>query len=315
MTRPPPRRKTSSARFDAKPSFRVHAFSTRWDQFFFLPSRSPALAAIRIAVGLVALLHLLGWLWDVLVWFGPDGLLPARLTRQMLAGDGAISFRISPLFLSSDPRWVLFWPAVGALGAVMLALGWRARVGAALAWISVLSLLHRGPAISGPLEAILAPLLFYLMIARSDHLWSLAARGRPAAEPAVSTRLGLRCVQLHLAIAVLGLGLAKHSVAPWQDGEAVWWLAMLREQPLGDQLAFLQDAFWVSELWTHAAVAFELAFPVLIWVPALRRWMIGAGLLHWLLFAALTGQVLFCMLMAAGMLAFAFPDDQPSARG
>ena len=54
----------------------------------------------------------------------------------------------------------------------------------------------------------------------------------------------------------------------------------------------------------HSWVAFELAFPVLVWKRVLRPLVLVIAALFWLLAAVATGQLGYCLLMVLANLAF-----------
>ena len=65
------------------------------------------------------------------------------------------------------------------------------------------------------------------------------------------------------------------------------------------------DGLLVVNLFTHASLAFELLYPVLIWVPVLRPLMItGAVLLHLGIAFVAPGLTEFGLAMIAANLAF-----------
>jgi hypothetical protein len=51
-------------------------------------------------------------------------------------------------------------------------------------------------------------------------------------------------------------------------------------------------------------VAFELAFPLLVWKPLARPLMLGLGVIVWSTVAVLSGLIPFCLLMMIANLAF-----------
>ena len=284
-------------------------FGESWNAFWFEPCRSARFGAFRVVVGLLAAVYCGLWLADVATYFGPNGLTSRELVQRMLASDGADSYRVSPLFLSSHPIWLRVWAVIGIIGASLLAIGWKPRIAACVAWVAVTGFIQRAPALCGPFEFLLAPMLMYLALAKTNQAFALGGDDRPA----TSTRLGLRCAQVHFAIAYLSFALAKITALPWLEGDAVWWLAVTPGRALAD-LQWLRQAPWLMNAWTHAIVAFELAFPILVWRRSVRPWLLVLGCIHWLSFAVLSGDVLYCLLMAGGMWIYGCESDENSGR-
>ncbi|MGE0609907.1 MAG: hypothetical protein AB7O62_22645, partial [Pirellulales bacterium] len=61
---------------------------------------------------------------------------------------------------------------------------------------------------------------------------------------------------------------------------------------------------FIVNLWTHAVVAFELAFGLLIWNRLWRPMLLGLSLLMWCSLALVTGLVPFCFLMILAGVAY-----------
>ena len=102
------------------------------------------------------------------------------------------------------------------------------------------------------------------------------------------------------------MGLSKLAGQVWWEGAAVWVLiSQVRSRPI--DLTFLREQRFVLEAWTHAIVAFELVFPVLVWKPLLRPLLSGLALVMWILLALLTGLAGFCLVMLVASAAFLPP--------
>ncbi len=63
----------------------------------------------------------------------------------------------------------------------------------------------------------------------------------------------------------------------------------------------------VIDFWTHALVAFELVFPLLIWIPLARPLLLALGWLLWALLAMVTGELTFALMLIVASLAFVPP--------
>ena len=105
-------------------------------------------------------------------------------------------------------------------------------------------------------------------------------RGRPldappGARPTVSANLGLRLIQLHLCLIYGMAGLAKLQGPAWWNGTAIWGTLAAGEFRLFD-LTWLAALPLLINALTHAGLAMEVGYPVLIWVRPLRPLVLAA---------------------------------------
>ena len=118
-------------------------------------------------------------------------------------------------------------------------------------------------------------------------------------------------------------GLAKVQGPSWWNGMALWGTMTAGEFVTRDYTGI---AGWplLINLMTHLSLAFELLYPILIWVPVLRPLMIcGAIVLHLGIAVVAPGLTEFGLAMIAANLAFlsgswvrslATGSDQPAHR-
>ena len=200
---------------------------------------------------------------------------------------------------------------------------------AVLAWVIVVSTVRRLPVALFGFDQIVSTLALYLAVTGASgqavsldrflRRWRAGPGGgraragtAPAAarrvvarrpgvpRPTVSANLALRLIQLHLALIYGMAGLAK------LQGPVV----VERHGALGDAggrrvrrpVDFTWLAAWplLLNFLTHASLALELLYPVLIWVPILRPLMIaGAVLLHLGIARVVPGLTEFGLAMIA----------------
>ena len=280
------------------------AWKRAWEGFWFTPADSRPLAVIRIVVGLAALAYLASYSGDLVRWFGPHGLLPAE-TIAAVTGD-APSFRFSLLHLADSPAelWTIHGMCVGA--ALLLTLGLASRAAAATTLIAVLSYVHRSFVFGGLIEPVLSMFLLYLCIAPCgahlslDRLLGMPAWLRGSDVPGVSATISLRLMQVHLAALYAVMGVTKLYGNAWWDGEAIWLLlAQTHSRPL--DLTFLRDYPQLLAGWTHLIAYTHLAFAPLVWSSLTRPIVVTLAALTWLSLIPVTGQILFCLFMAAAV--------------
>jgi len=299
------------------------AFGTGWTRFWFTPADPSAVCALRVLVGLAATYFLLSHSADLLVWFGKDGLLPAETVRQLIrpASDASVGFRWSYLFHLESSRLLWVAHALGCIVALAFTLGLFTRISAVLTLAVVLSYVHRAPMIAGPLEPILTMLLFYLCFAPCGYQWSLdqilkrVRTGTTVAKEtppdggggSLSANISIRLIQIHLAALYLMMGLTKLAGETWWRGDAIWWLIAHTESRLVD-LTFLHRHLMLMNFWTHAVVAFELSFAVLVWNRLARPLLLWIAVVMWLSLALVTGLVSFCAIMMIANLCYVSPE-------
>jgi hypothetical protein len=226
------------------------------------------------------------------------------------------------------PVW---WACLVVLG--MYAAGLFSRVTGVISWMIVVSTVRRVPIALYGFDQILSALAFYLAVSCAsgqavslDRLWrrwrqtrTHAARGLKhrgasgrriapddagALRPTVSANVGLRLIQLHLVLMYGMAGLSKLQGPSWWTGLALWKTMTTGEFVVHD---FTVLAAWpvVINALTHASLALELVYPVLIWVRIVRPLLLaGVVALHIGIAIMSPGLLEFALAMIAGNLAF-----------
>jgi len=287
------------------------SFGDAWNRFWYTAVDPLPLAVLRILVGLIAILFHLSYWSDLSRWFAADGILPINLTTELLGDD--VGYHPSYLFLFDDPTSLSVAHGVGLIVLVLFTLGLFSRITSVLALMVVLSTVHRAPILVGQLEPVLTMMLAYLAIGPCGARLSLdakalgAKRNKNSPERSILANVSIRLIQVHLCGFYLMMGFSKLYGEVWWTGEAVWWILARTETRLVD-LTFLHNAPLLINAWTHAIVAFELVFAVLIWNRLARPLLIAISLVMWPLLALVTGLVSFCAIMMVANLAFVSPE-------
>ena len=289
-----------------------------WNRFWFTPGDPLPLCLLRIAVGLLALSYLVSFSGDLVHMFGVDGLMSTATVatiRGDVAGYDWVHFSLLDLATTAAGLWTLH--VLGGLVLVLFTLGVQTRTTSVLSLLVILSYIHRQPILTGPFEPVLSMLLLYLCLGPcgaylSVDQWRVARRGAANESHDVSRHdwtatVSLRLIQLHCAAFYLLMGLSKLAGPVWWEGDAVWLLmAQVRSRPL--DLTFLREQAFLLDAWTHAIVAFELIFPLLIWKSLARPLLLGIALVMWSSLAVLTGLTGFVLVMLVASAAFLPPD-------
>jgi hypothetical protein len=292
------------------PADAARTIGRAWHRFFFTPADPTSLGAIRIVVGLLALWSFLTIGFDLQGALGQDAWADPDTIRLYLKDHDAAPTAWSLWFLVPDRFLLPAW-AAGLLVLVFFTLGVSSRVTAVLAWVITLSTARRAPVLFFGFDGTLVTWLFYLaasgasgqaisfdrLLARRRH------RAGPLPVPTVSANLGLRLIQLHLCLIYGASGLAKLQGPAWWSGNAVLMVLLLPEYRVGD-FTWLAAYPRFLNLMTHATVALEILYPVLVWVRVFRPLMIvGMVMLHVGIDLTL-GLREFSLTMIAANLAF-----------
>jgi hypothetical protein len=286
-----------------------------WTRFWFAPSDPTTLGLIRLLTAAMALALYLSYLPDLGRLFGPGGLLSREAMLQFR--DQVPVFSAFDFATTSTALWIIYW--AGAAAIALMLVGLFSRVTTVLAFVALLSLLHRGPILGRPVDEIVAMLMFYLCLGPNGQAFSLDAwirrmrAGSVAAipQPTSGATITTRLIQIHLAAIYLAMVAAKLrgtiNTCIWWDGTAVWDLIGRPEYPLFDLtgLGDNSDFHWyLINAWTLSILAFEFCFPILIWSRLARPLLLGISILVWIGTAILTGMVSFAVLMLVASLAF-----------
>lgn len=267
--------------------------ATVFDRWVREPVDPRPLAWFRSWFGFLTLVNL--WLlWpDMPLWLANDGVLPPEVHRQTVYGTGLTVYLLTGY--ADMAIWAIRLLALA--GGLGLWLGIWPRCAACCAWLAAASYSWRNPLILHSGDSLVRIAAFFLMFARSDgaaslprwigrRLWPIAAEADPR-PPARVPAWPQRILQLQLCILYFAAGVWKASGATWREGTAVGMVLQLGEFqrfPIPD---FCMTPL-ASQLFTYGALALELGFPLLVWVPALRLPVLAAGLafhagLEWML--------------------------------
>lgn len=297
-----------------------------WDAFFFTPADPTALGMIRAATGLLAFWSLVVLGLDLPDYFGSDGWAEPSAVR---AAQRSLTW--SFWYLVPDGGLRAAWLACLAVLA-LYTLGLFTRATAVLAWVIVVSTVRRVPVALYGFDQVISPLTLYLAATGAagqsvslDRTWrrwrqARASAARPAAAggggrrvapaepavpaPTVSANLSLRLIQLHLLVIYGMAGLGKLQGPSWWNGMALWGTMTAGEFVVLD---FTPMARWplLINFLTHASLALELLYPILIWIRVTRPLMLlGAVALHLGIAAMSPGLTEFTVAMLAANLAF-----------
>ena len=84
----------------------------------------------------------------------------------------------------------------------------------------------------------------------------------------------------------------------WWDGSAAWWLAARTGSVASAVSGWFAASEYLTNLVTHAIVAFEILFAAGLWFPAARRVVVPLGIVAWPLVGIVAGEPLWGLALA-----------------
>ncbi len=263
------------------------------------PDADGAFALARIGVALALLLSYVQIIGDYANTLGTFAYIP-RADWPATMPERSLSYF----------RWVTSEPLAAAIAvagvAPMLSLlvGYRTQISAALAWYLLVSAHDRAAVLLDGGDIALRLALMAFIASPADR--ALAVRQRPRV--AGSDSFGIRVLQVQLCVVYLCSGLEKLQGATWRNGTALGYVLQLESFSRGASTWFAQSGLFVNAA-TWGTLAFELLFPVLVWVPRCRRTMLVAGIGLHLGVECLMYVPIFSWIMMAHYAAFLTRDE------
>ena len=268
--------------------------------FFFAPESPRPLALLRIATGLV-------FLYDAIVrWpFAVELYSAAGLPMPVFPPELFPGTHFAPLPLAAG--WTVALHTLLVFALVSATVGWRTRTSLCVAFaISLwLGLLDQAGTFK-KYSVIGLHLMLLLSLTRCGGAWSIDALLISGSRQI--TRLSLawprRMIQVLVIAVYLGGAMTKIRLPDFANGD------LLMFSLLDDQWGGGYVGHWLSTrpqlliLASIGTVLFEIAFPLLIWNPRLRRPMLVLAVAFHLMLATTMHLGIFSFVMLAALLAF-----------
>jgi len=311
---------TSSDTFKAIRLRGSHAFLNFWTR----PASTKPLAVLRIGVAGVLLFQAVALSGSVHALFGRNALISWNALQTV---DADLEFAHGPLDLRHIAEWIrplgitadetvtaTYYLYIAGLVGLLLGIG--TRFSSVLAFATHLLLTNSAPATTYGVDQFARIALFYccwMPVGAQLSVDRLIKRNSLSAS--ISARIGLRVLQLHLAVMYLATGLHKAAGPQWWNGEAIWRAVTL------PQLAQF-DLTWLSSIpllpmaigW--ATLAVEIGYCILVWHGRTRFLAVASIVGMHLGIAAVLGLNSFAFLMIAlNVAAFLVPDQVRGAAG
>lgn len=297
-----------------------------WLRFWFQPTEPTALHVVRVLTGVVLL-----WWWGTMgvrlnEFHGPSALFDLKALAEAarlpsVPSETPIGW--SPIYLIRSP--IGLWTLYGAVmvNAVLWTLGFWTRVTSIGAWLGVVAFTSN-PALSFGGDSLLLVLTYCLMLGYFFHRIEDLAKSpmailgssdailwrwlREPTAPSVGANLGVRLVQVHVALIVAVTGVHKLQLSVWWSGVAYWFplhapfetsveaIEKLSNQP-GAYMSILSLAAYTTLAW-------QIGFPFMAWRANCRPLVLAGGVIGWLGCAFVYQLPVFGPTLAIGCLSF-----------
>ncbi len=282
------------------------------------PASPTPLSVLRIGVAAVLLYQATALCSSVSALFGPNGFIEWGAVRSPGAFpmDFGGPFHLSKLaglaeivgVSSQTVVQIVFGLYVASLIAMFA--GFFTRTSTATVFLMHLMLTSTAVATTYGVDQFARIALFYCVCFPTGARYSFDASGKdPSKQTLVSARIGIRMLQLHIALMYLATGLHKASGPQWWDGEAIWRAITL------PQLATV-DLTWMSAYpdllimigWSTLAI--EIGYVAFVWHRRTRPLIVGSIIGMHVGIALILGLVSFAMIMIVlNIAAFLIPAD------
>ena len=284
------------------------AIGDSWNRFWFTPSSDGRLICLRQIVASFAFVWLLSFTAELTAMFGENGWVSSGAVHR-ISTDGDLASPtpgFSHLFLLQSPTWLWIWHAVGLAIVGCSVVGVASRYTTPLSLFVVLSYVHRAPMMTTTFETVLCFLLMYVSLGVNSMSFLPWRKSGFRETRHWVTNVALRLIQVHLCAIYLLIAASKIGTSVWWSGDATWYLLTDAQHRLVELEVITGNTYLFNAI-THGWLGFELLFPVLVWVRPLRPLVLMLSVVLWVFAAVVTGQVGYCLLMAAASIAFISP--------
>lgn len=246
-----------------------------WERFLFEPVDARVLGFLRAVFGAYLFIYYLDGYSFLNLHHFPPGLLPPGELRAL--GPNLLSY----VAYGSVGRWAVY--GMMLVASLWLSIGLQTRLAATLCFLLNQALMGSLPSGRNSGDAVVTIACFLMLVAalagHAQAAYSLDARlaTRPKDEASVPA-WPLRLFQIQLVYIYFFSGFHKLGSHDWYTGQAVYYVLQQRGFARLDLSAFTHPVF--IGLATYGTLFFELlVFPVLVWVRALRPFVLAMGLL------------------------------------
>lgn len=289
-----------------------------WNRWWYGEIGAGPLGLTRIALGLLVLAYI-ALLWpERMLWLSERGLLPVSVSDLFNERNGHIP-RFDILHGVTTAHGLAVFFGLFTAAALLFTIGLWTRANAIAVWACLLSVHNRNVPIHNSGDIVMLVMVAYMALAPCGAACSVdrllrIRRGKEDHTPPAIIPWAQRLMQLQIATVYLCTSLSKLTGAQWRSGMAAYYPLHLPDSvrfpvPFADA-----DHLWLIHLLTWGAITIELALWTLVWVPKLRLWVLGAGVLLHLGIDYSLNIPLFSALMIASYGVFLTQNDLARAR-
>jgi predicted DCC family thiol-disulfide oxidoreductase YuxK len=286
--------------------------SATWQRFTGFASQERFLigaSIFRIVAGLALLYQYLISYHQRFYLFGPEGAWPFERFQQGIANSASFSLYA----VSASPFWFDMVYHTAIVVTTLWLVGWRTRLMTVLTYVFLWSLHERTPVMWDGGDNLIRLVLIYGCFANlgayfsfdAERLRAGRARGGPLVQAsAMLHSAAILAFALQLCLVYGVSGLYKVQGEMWQNGTALYYVMRVDEYtwPGFSELIY-QNVFLVTA-GTYATVAFQVAFPFLLFLNRYTRLLaLACGMFFHLGIAAFMGLITFSALMISVELA------------
>ncbi len=280
-----------------------------WYRFWFDAPDLRQLELVRIGVGITLFLVYLCQAGHLDELYTEDGWVPLSSLASMREDPSHVSvlYRVTDL-AHVTAIWLLLLVA-----SLAFTVGFQTSWIKWVVWLLHISFANRAPEVTYGVDSISSNLLIVLCVSPVGRCLSVDAwlrRPRPPRVPwlpalqRARASVGLRLVQIQMAIVFFFAGTEKLRGSDWWDGDAIWY-AMTDYEFNALPLGFFAANMWLVNALTYGSLLVELGYAFLVWDHKTRPIFVVAGIALHIGVAIAMGLVLFAVPMIAGHLAFA----------
>ncbi len=289
-----------------------------WNRWWYGEIGAGPLGLTRIALGLLVLAYI-GLLWpERRLWLSERGLLPIGSSDAFNEINGHTP-RFDMLHGVTTAHGLAVFFGLFTLAALLFTLGFCTRASAIAVWACLLSVHNRNVPIHNSGDIVMLVMVIYLALAPSGAAcsldrWIRMRRGKEGHVPPQIVPWAQRLMQLQIATVYLCTSMSKLTGAQWRQGLAAYYPLHLPDSarfpvPWADA-----NHLWLIHILTWGAITIELALWTLVWMPRLRLWVLGAGILLHLGIDYSLNIPLFSALMIASYGVFLTQGDLERVR-
>lgn len=296
----------------------MERMAARIAQFFTAPASAKPVAVFRIGLTGVLLAQAYTLAANIGDLYGRDGLIQWNVTydahnQSPMAWAYPHLSWFSGLFgalglTESDGVSLMFGIYVAALAFLLL--GFKTRAACVATFVLQLIFSNSSPATVYGVDSFARISLFYALWMPLGAAYSLdALLGRGGAADSPAARVGLRFLQLHLAMMYLASGIEKGMGAQWWNGEAIWRAVTMPELAQYN-MTWLADMPWLPMVLGWGTVLLEVSYIVAVCHRRTRVPAVLAVVSMHLGIALFMGLVSFASLMIVlNIAAFLVPAE------